>query len=64
MHRPLHFLKYNDNDRITTFSFRFSVLKFFLNLLKIYFKFDLRKKNVTRKNLAEVTFKKGILLKC
>ena len=64
MQRPLHFLKYNDNDRIITFSFRFSVLKFFLNLLKIYFKLDLRKKNVTRKNLAEVTFKKGILLKC
>ena len=64
MQRPLHFLKYNDNDRIITFSFRFSVLKFFLNLLKIYFKLDLRKKNVTRKNLAEVTFKKGVLLKC
>ena len=42
MQKPLHFLKYKDNDRIVTFSLRFSVLKCFLHLLKIYLKLDLR----------------------
>ena len=64
MQKPLHFLKYKDNDRIITFSLRFSILKCFLHLLKIYLKLDLGEQILTRKNLDEVTIRKGILLKC